>query len=209
MKDTFPQPSTLLSLHVYCNLIWGRLPLFYFGVLSMYLTILLTVDRWVAVVRPTQYQTTFNKKRALIGVAFSAIVALIVMIASTPSKTLHPERPNGQRCAISRQQPARFRVTVTVAFFFKAAIPLVAITGMYLHMFYKLKTISEVTQQHSVAVKKRITKAAAVATLLFLFCFCPVMVCGDFISSTVVLILPPAITIITTAISSAASSSLS
>ena len=183
MKDTFPQPSTVLGLRFFCNLIWGRLPLYYFGVVSMYLTILLTVDRWFAVVRPTQYQTTFNKKRALIGVALSAILALIVMAGSTSTKTYHPERPNGQRCGMLRQQPTRFRVTVTVAFFFKTAIPLVAITGMYLHMFYKLKTISEVTQQHSAAVKKRITKAAAVATLLFLFCFCPNMVCVNVISS--------------------------
>ena len=172
-QDTFPQPSSMVGLRFFCVLIWGRTPLFCFALVSMYLTILLTVDRWFAVVRPTEYHTRFTRKKALASIALLSAVAIMVMVGSTPKFHFYAEKPPGQRCGFAKINPGRFQVTSTVSFVFKTVLPFLAIAALYIHMWYKLKTSSLVTQQHSPAIKKRITKVAAMSTLLLFISWTP------------------------------------
>ena len=172
-NDTFPQPSTTLGLGAYCQLLWGRTPLFFFGVVSLFLCVLLTLERWCAVVFPTKYRDLVTIKRAIGGVFVCCVIAVTVVAISAPIIEYHPERPPGRRCSFTGAKGTQWKVASTVAFLFKSVIPCFAIVALYAHMVYKLKTGSLVAQQHNSEVKKRITKVAAIASLLQILCWIP------------------------------------
>ena len=172
-NDTFPQPTTTLGLGAYCQLLWGRAPLFFFGVASLFLCVLLTLERWCALVFPTKYRDLVTIKRATGGVFVCCVIAVTVVAISAPIIEYHPERPPGRRCSFTGAKGTQWKVASTVAFLFKSFIPCFAIVVLYAHMVYKLTTGSLVAQQHNSEVKKRITKVAAIASLLQILCWLP------------------------------------
>lgn len=168
---TIPEPKGTSALWLYCQVLYGRMALFMIGLASMNLCVLLTFERWLAVVRPSQYMLKINTKRAVIGAMACYILAIVTIMGSSPAVRIHPENPAGKRCSYGKG--ANLKVTGVVGFLMKSIIPFSIIAGLYLHVIYKMKTGSEVGREHGDALRKKITKVAAIATLTLMLCWTP------------------------------------
>ncbi|XP_031569710.1 type-1 angiotensin II receptor-like [Actinia tenebrosa] len=168
--DSFPEPTNRTALWIYCKVLWGRLLLFIFGVASVYLILLLTIDRWYAVMKPTKYKTYITKTKVIRGIVLSYFLGALFIIPSHPNIKIIPENPSGQRCSFDRTP--HLQVTVTINFFTKALFPFIAIAVMYSNILYKMKS-SSLFQQHMKEPRKHITKIAFGASLTILICWLP------------------------------------
>ena len=70
LGDLIPCPTDPFLGEIYCRTIWSRVFLFQLVFFSIYITLLLTVERWVAVVKPTRYNLIFKGKRLMGYVLF-------------------------------------------------------------------------------------------------------------------------------------------
>ena len=168
---TIPEPKGTSALWLYCQVLYGRMALFMIGLASMNLCVLLTFERWFAVVRPSQYMHKIDTKRAVVCSVACYILAIVTIMGSSPAVRIHPENPAGKRCSYGKG--ANLKVTGVVGFLMKSIIPFSIIAGLYLHIIYKMKTGSEVGRQHGDALRKKITKVAAIATLTLMLCWTP------------------------------------
>ena len=168
---TIPEPKGTSALWLYCQVLYGRMALFMVGLASMNLCVLLTIERWFAVVKPSKYMLQISAKRAVIGTVACYILAILTIVGSSPAVRIHPENPTGKRCSYGKG--ANMKVFGVVGFLMKSFIPFSIIAGLYLHIIYKLKTVSEVGLDHGTAVVKKITKVAAIATLMLMVCWTP------------------------------------
>lgn len=168
---TIPEPKGTSALWLYCQVLYGRMALFMVGLASMNLCVILTFERWFAVVKPSQYMQKINTRRAVLYSVACYILAIVTIIGSSPAVRIHPENPAGKRCSYGKG--ANLKVTGVVGFLMKSIIPFSTIVGLYLHIIYKMKTGSEVVRQHGDALRKKITKVAAIATLTLVLCWTP------------------------------------
>lgn len=168
---TIPEPTGTTALWLYCQVLYGRMALFMIGLASMNLCVLLTLERWFAVVKPTQYMSKISTKRAVMGAVACYLLAIVTIMGSSPAVRTHPERPAGQRCSYGKG--ANLKVTGVIGFLMKSFIPFSIIAGLYFHIIYKMRTGSDVGLQHGSAIRKKITKVAAIATLTLMLCWTP------------------------------------
>lgn len=168
---TIPEPKGTSALWLYCQVLYGRMALFMIGLASMNLCVLLTFERWFAVVRPAQYIQKISTKRAVISAVACYLLAIVTIMGSSPAVRIHPDNPAGRRCSYGKG--ANLKVTGVVGFLMKSFIPFSVIAGLYLHIIYKMKTGSEIGREHGDAVRKKITKVAAIATLTLMLCWTP------------------------------------
>ena len=66
LGDLFPYPTNPVLGRIFCRVIWSRAFLFQLAVFSAYICLALATERWYAVIKPLQYNDTFNKKRTLV-----------------------------------------------------------------------------------------------------------------------------------------------
>ena len=66
--------------------------------------------------------------------------------------------PIDKRCSWRRRTASYNRAIGTLGFVLKAFIPTMGIILLYLHMWIKIKTASQVTQAHGAAARKKITR---------------------------------------------------
>ena len=168
---TIPEPKGTSALWLYCQVLYGRMALFMIGLASMNLCVILTFERWFAVVKPSQYMHKINSKRAVLCSVACYIMAVVTIMGSSPAVRIHPENPAGKRCSYGKG--ANLKVTGVIGFLMKSIIPFSIIAGLYLHIIYKMKTGSEVGRQHGDILRKKITKVAAIATLTLMLCWTP------------------------------------
>ncbi|EDO32122.1 predicted protein, partial [Nematostella vectensis] len=64
-RESFPYPNGYLGGEIVCRLLWSRWLLYTLGVSSVFLCLLLTIERWFAVVQPLRYQASFSKRRVV------------------------------------------------------------------------------------------------------------------------------------------------
>lgn len=168
---TIPEPKGTSALWLYCQVLYGRMALFMIGLASMNICVILTFERWFAVVKSSQYMHKIDTKRAVLCSVACYILAIVTIIGSSPAVRIHPENPAGKRCSYGKD--ANLKVTGVVGFLMKSIIPLSIIGGLYLRIIYKMKTGSEVGRQHGDALRKKITKVAAIAILTLMLCWTP------------------------------------
>ena len=73
LGDLIPRPTNPVLGEIFCQVIWSRMFLFQLVFFSIYITLLLTVERWVAVVKPSNYNLFFKGKRLMGYVLFCLI----------------------------------------------------------------------------------------------------------------------------------------
>lgn len=167
------EPTNRIALLIFCKVLWGRLILFIFGVASVYLILLLTIDRWIAVMKHTHYKTLINRSRVVKGIALSYILGVVFILPSHPNIEVFPNKPSGQRCSFVSTPYLKY--TVTINFMGKAVVPFVAITVMYIQIVLKIKSTSQGLNQNS-SIKeprKKITRIAIISSVTILLCWLP------------------------------------
>ena len=65
LGNAFPYPENPIPQEIFCRFIYNKILVFQLIYFSVYITLVLTAERWFAVVRPHQYNHAFSRKRSL------------------------------------------------------------------------------------------------------------------------------------------------
>jgi len=134
---------------------------------------MLTIDRWIAVMKHTHYKTLMNRGRVIKGIVFSYLMGVLFILPSQPDVKVFPDKPQGHRCSFVSSP--YLKITVTINFMGKAVIPFVAIAVMYLQIVLKMKSTSQgLNQSNNVKEpRKKITRIAIISSVTILICWLP------------------------------------
>ncbi|XP_074099022.1 allatostatin A receptor 1 isoform X1 [Cotesia typhae] len=145
---------------------------------SVYTLVLMSLDRYLAVVHPIASMTVRTENHAFLATCFAW---LIILTASIPVLIIHGEiypslqrpssspRPNQMMCRIRLDDRVVFQVTF---FLLSYVIPLTLICGLYICMLIRLWRGAR-TSAESRRGRRRITRLVIVVVGVFAFCWCP------------------------------------
>ena len=139
LGNTFPRPTNHAAAELFCRIIWSRWLLFTPGVVSVYLCLCLTAERWIAIVKPARYNTVFQRKRSIVYVLCATVVSFLCTIQNSFEIVYFPEKSAEARCAWQTQSPQYRRVFGTLQFLGKLLIPSTVMLMSYCHLLYKVK----------------------------------------------------------------------
>lgn len=175
LGNTFPRPFNHVAAELFCRIIWSRWLLFTSGVVSVYLCLCLTAERWIAIVKPTHYNTIFQKKRSIGYVLCATVISFVCTIQNPFEIVYFPEKTAEARCGWQTQSPHYRRILGTLQFLGKLLIPSTVMLMLYGHLLYKIKMAGRESlgEHRSLPLRKKITKIAAIASLSLILCWTP------------------------------------
>lgn len=134
--DAFPYPTNPVLGEIFCRVIWSRVFLFQLVFFSIYITLVLTVERWVAIVKPVKYNILFKGNRLILCIFVCWIWSLFLTGAGLADTVYKPNLSSRNICEFEIiLQGTSFRMALsTFQFFMKMAFPCLSIIGLYVHM---------------------------------------------------------------------------
>ena len=167
-----PIPQGETEAYLYCNFLWGGYIIFSLGYVSVYTCLVLTIERWMAVVRPQAYRR-FQKKQALVAVVLIWIWGFIL---NTPVFLTTEADLEKKTCGF-----LNLRIGETILpflqIFFTCLLPFSVIIALYTHIFYKINRMPLFLRGAAgIALKKRLTVIALVASLILIFGWLPTQI---------------------------------
>ena len=172
------QPTHLVALTFFCELVWGSSILFFFAILSMYLCVLLAAERWFATIRPVQHRNASTKRRLALGCFIVFCMAFLTVALTYQPYSYHPKNPPTQRCVRVPRSTTRSKLSVTMGVLMKTIISFSVISILYLHIAYKIKKSPflnpALSQRKAEAIlNNKFTKLACITTLTMFLCWFP------------------------------------
>jgi hypothetical protein len=194
--DTYdpPQDSTLSQL--FCSVVWSRYIPFSLAISSVYTCLMLTVDRWSAVMRPMSYRRINNSAKVVAAMVVIPWVAGFGLEVSA-ILNVHSIEVNGTFvCSWSQDESSAPRKTTValVTFFGMILVPAILITIAYVMIIVKLRasstkvrpTVADLNGQgnpgrahdtkrshDSFAHLKKLTRVACAASTIVIICWLP------------------------------------
>jgi hypothetical protein len=142
---------------LFCRTIWSAWVAFVLGYISIYTCLALTIERWLAVLRPTTYNSVKSKHAvyALIFVWFwgPAVNATTLFRA----KYIREEK----RCVWTKL-PVANKELPWMDFTMQSLIPFTSMVVLYCHIYYTMKRLPRLSSNRDVQLK-RITVVALLA----------------------------------------------
>ena len=171
-------PTSWFFGSIYCKCLWARYLLFSLGAVSVYSCLFLTVARWTAICRPFKYRARFASKH-LIG-----YVALVWFLGFAKSSMGALEAkfmpPNSNHTSPScRMVPVAganlFGLVAIISVSGKFVIPSVIILILYTLAILKIRENDRRIQAQCTRDRtiKNVTKMAATASMVLVFCWLP------------------------------------
>ena len=174
-----PETHNYLTRELYCRVIWSKFLPFALGVTSLYISVVLSLERWLAVRRSIFYKSRFRNRHmnALILLAwfvgFTAEASIIVLIEGVyedPTKNCRHVFGKNKKLAISLS---------TGLFLFQTVIPLALIIAAYIDVFRGIKASLQFSASaradnvNCIKKLKKVTKVAAITTFVLVVCWLP------------------------------------
>ena len=160
---------------VFCRIIWNNFLPFFLGIASLYTSVALSLERWLAVRRSIFYKSRFKIRHMnmLILVAWVASVA-----AETPIgifvESVYDEP--GRSCRWNFPEDKLSTITLSSSLFLlQTVLPLMVITLAYIDVFRGIKAslrfAASARAENVNAIKrlKKVTNVAAITTLILAF----------------------------------------
>lgn len=179
-------PSGDLARHMYCRLVWSHYIIFSFGVTSVYTCLVLTIERWIAVVKPFYLRKYKPSQKSLIGLVALPWLAGFVVEANVVRETGVQSFEDGTFECTWRSQKSLETTSAALAissFLGAIFLPAVLIVVLYAQVLMKLlrentrhqNPCSFVAQSMSFYkfAFRRATKMAACATFAVVICWFP------------------------------------
>ncbi len=167
-----PMPPGQTEAYLYCTFLWGGYILFSLGYVSVYTCLFLTIERWMAVVRPQAYRR-FQKKQALVAVV---IIWIWCFILNTPVFLSTKADLTNQKCGFFSLKIGETLLSL-LEIIFTCLLPFTAIISLYTHIFYKLNRMPLFLRGAAgIAMKKRLTVIALVASLILTIGWLPTQI---------------------------------
>lgn len=199
-RRTWPRDG--LAREVYCRLIWSHYVLFSFGVTSVYTCFVLTVERWVAVVKPFYHRKYKASPRSLLALVVLPWLAGFLLEADIvyEARVENRDADGTFVCKWSDPEMNKSDVDETTAAAARAVssfagaifLPALLIASMYAHILVKLQRETadsrrpnprraaaqaraqqpQLSTFYKLALR-RATKMAACATIVVVICWLP------------------------------------
>ena len=170
--DATSYPKSPILQHIFCRLIYSRVIVFHLVFFSIYITLVLTSERWWAVVRPHTYKSIFSRKRVLAYIALSWIWVLLLMVKSIIDNSRDPSAKKVCQVKTSLQAELNFAVYVLHSSF-KVSIPCITMICMYAHMTLKTMKSPAATAESKAKLKGKMTRMVATTTIILIVLFFP------------------------------------
>ena len=155
-------PENHTSAMAYCYLLWGGYILFGCGLVSVYTCLVLTIERWLAIVKP-QFYRTIKVKHAILTAIVVWLWAFLINAAAFFSVSADHEN---RSCSwIEPKTGKDFFAFVEISM--NTVIPFSLIVILYLHIYYKVRQMKSLARNND--LKRRLTiisLAASVALIV-------------------------------------------
>ena len=165
-------PKNPILQDVLCRFIYSRVIIFHLVYFSVYITLVLTAERWWAVVRPHTYKSIFGRKRVLAYIVVSWIWVLLLMVKSIMDNSRDPSAKKFCQVNTSLQAKSNFAVYVFHSAF-KVFIPCITMICMYAHMTLKTMKSPAATAESKAKLKGKMTRMVATTTIILIVLFFP------------------------------------
>ena len=150
------------GVEIFCRLINSRILLYTFGKASLLTVLCLAVERWVSMVKPIYFRTSFSKKRVIVYLVLIWTTSVVCHLKCRPDKNKFKK--------LSRTGYIWFTIGyVTVTFF----LPLTITWLTFAHIWYVLKKSTAVETRSTLKAKRRLQRMCAITALLLSVCWFP------------------------------------
>lgn len=173
LGDMFPIPTDPFLAEIFCRVIWSRVFLFQLVVFSAYIVLVLTTERWFAVVKPYKYKDVFNQRRVICYIIFSWVWSFCltcgglfeIRYSSSPDKI----------CEFQFYLPGSFFRVFTSVFqvSMKMIFPCLVIIGLYIHMVVKTSKSNVSTAESKAKLRGKMTRMIGAVGFIVIICFTP------------------------------------
>lgn len=173
LGDSFPYPRSPVLGELFCRLIWSRTILFQLASFSVYICLVLTIERWFAVVKPHVYSNTFSRRRIVCYICSSWVCAFI-SAGSGMIETVYNASPK-QICEfhfIAEGSVPRVVIGVFQAVM-KMVFPCITMIGLYIHMIYTVKTSAAASAASKVKLRSSMTRMVGFTCCSLIICYAP------------------------------------
>lgn len=173
--DAFPYPTNPVLGEIFCRVIWSRVFLFQLVFFSIYISLVLTVERWVAIVKPVKYNIFFKGKRLILCIFVCWIWSLFLTGASLADTVYKPNLSSRNICEFEIiLQGTSFRMALsTLQFFMKMAFPCLSIIGLYVHMIVSTNNSPIASVESKAKLRGKVTRMIGAMSCIFIICITP------------------------------------
>ena len=172
-----PIPSIHTAAYLYCTLLWGGYILFALGYISIYTCLVLTFERWMAVVKPQAYRR-YKTKHVLIVIVFIWIWGFILNMTVFFSTETESDLTKNEKC-----KPVDLRIgpggaiLPFLVILFTCLLQFTLIISLYFHIYYKINRMALFLRGTAgIAFKKRLTIIALVASSVLIVGWLPTQI---------------------------------
>lgn len=158
-----PTPTGHFAREIYCRTIWSAAIVFALGYVSVYTCVALTIDRWLAVVKPLVYRSIkpqHVKKAVVLIWIWGILLNVVVAFRAKFSKAKH--QCTWQSLAVGNEELPWLHFTL------QAIIPATSMVFLYSHILYTLKMLPKFAGGPHQAITKTtfVALAASCAILI-------------------------------------------
>ena len=110
LGDLIRRPSNEVVGTILCRVFWSRVFLFQLLFFTVYLILLLTIERWVAVVKPSKYGIAFKGKRLTGYLIFCWIRSFFLTGEGILDSVYEPNSSSHDICSLSSARPKQYSI---------------------------------------------------------------------------------------------------
>ena len=171
---------TYKTRELYCRILWSVYLPYTFGAISLYTSVVLAFERWLAVRRSIFYKSRFKIFHMNILILVSWIIGLTaaIPIAATV-EGIYDQSSSSCRFALTNYRKVASIILSTGTFLFQTVIPLTLITLAYIDVFRGIKTSlrfaasARAVNIDGIKRLKKVTKVSAITTFVLVVCWLP------------------------------------
>ena len=173
LGDPYPHPTNSIVGEIFCRVMWSRAIIFELVFFSVYITLGLTAERWIAVVMPHKYNDIFKRRRIIGYILFSWVCAFLITSGGYPGTAYNPSK---QSCQFRTSLKEGSFISVFVSSFrmiIKAFFPCLIMIGLYIHMVVRTITSTAASAESKAKLKGKMTRMIATASFILIICLAP------------------------------------
>ena len=176
LGDLYPRPTNIVLGEIFCRFFWSRVVIFQLVFFSVYITLLLAIERWVAVVKPCKYQMAFKGKRLTGYIVFCWIWSFILNWTGIADANFEPNNsPSNDVCVfrfvLSGSFSRKFQLVFNI--FFKMFLPCLSMIGLYVHMIVTTNNSPVASAESKAKLRGKMTKMVGIMACNLLITFSP------------------------------------
>ena len=175
LGDFIPRPTNRVLGEIFCRVFWSRVFIFQLVFFSVYITLLLTIERWVAVLKPSKYHMAFKGKRVAGYIMICWIWSFILNGTGLLDANYEPNSSSNDICVFRFISSGSFFRTSKSVFimFFKMFFPSLSMIGLYVHMIVATNNSPVASAASKAKLRGKMTRMVGIMTFILLVCFSP------------------------------------